>query len=173
MMDFLKSVAPMLATAIAGPLGGVAVKAIGEAIGMESATVDAVRKAVVGQQLTVEQVEAIKRAENDFALQMARLGFENTQALEQLAANDRANARQREISTGDWVPKVLAMFVTLGFFGVLLVLVFHGKPHEGGDALLVMLGSLGTAWTAIISYYYGSSSGSAAKTAMLAGRSNG
>lgn len=165
-MDWLRSVAPTLATALLGPLGGVAVQAIGSALGMSDATKEKVEKALSQGQMTGEQLAALKQADLDFAKRMKELDID----LERVHAGDRANARDMQKATGSRVPATLAILVTLGFFGVLGYMLIAGKPPSGGDALLVMLGSLGTAWTAIVTYYFGSSAGSASKDALLAKR---
>lgn len=66
------------------------------------------------------------------------------------------------------IKAVLAVLITVGFFGTLASLIAYGKPAAGGDALLVMLGALGAAFTGVVSYFFGSSSGSAAKTELMA-----
>lgn len=62
---------------------------------------------------------------------------------------------------------VLTVITTVGFFGILAWLITHGLPETGRDVVLVMIGTLGTAWTACVSYWVGSSSGSALKTEAL------
>jgi hypothetical protein len=64
------------------------------------------------------------------------------------------------------MPPILAGAVTVGFFGI-MVMMFIGQVDSNNPAILMMLGSLGTAWTGIIAYYFGSSAGSQAKTEML------
>ena len=43
----------------------------------------------------------------------------------------------------------------------------YGVPKNGNEALLLMLGALQTAFTGVIAYYFGSSSGSKAKDELI------
>lgn len=68
----------------------------------------------------------------------------------------------------DWnVPRFLVVTTTLGFFTLIVLLYFKAFPAESKDILNVMLGVVGSAWTGIVGYYFGSSQGSARKTDML------
>lgn len=168
-MDFksiIGAVAPWIATAMGTPLAGMAVEAAAGALGLSEKTVDAVKTAISGA--TPEQMLALKNADAEFALKMQALGFEHVEALEKLAIEDRASARQREMTVKDLTPSVLGYIVTIGFFGLLGYLATHDVPNTSERILDVMIGSLGTAWIGIINYYYGSSSGSSRKTELLA-----
>jgi membrane-bound ClpP family serine protease len=155
----LGQLAPTIATALGGPLAGVAVKTLSNALfGHEDATEDQISDAMASA--TPDQLAAIKKIDADFKVQMKSLDID----LERISAGDRDSARQMQRETKDWVPKVLAIVITLGFFGILIWMLLKGMPQTGTEALLMMLGALGTAWTGVINFYYGSSAGSKAKT---------
>lgn len=162
------TVAPALVGALGGPVAGPALAVLARTLlGREDATQAEVQLAV--ERMTPEQASALAQADLAFRVEQLRAGVD----LERIESADRADARQREIATSDWTPRVLAYLVTFGFFGVLGGLIAYGKPDTGGDALLILLGSLGTAWTGIVAYYFGSSAGSARKTAMLDAQGRG
>ena len=173
MNDFLKSIVPMLGTAVStvNPLAGLAINTIGKALGIETNDRKDIEKALQNSTITQEQLLALKKAEQDFTIKMQELGYNSVKDLEAIAAGDRDSARKREIAIHDLTPAVLAYVITVGFFGVLGYMLSFGIPETHGDALLVMLGSLGTAWAGCISYYFGSSSGSAKKDNTIAGLS--
>lgn len=161
----LGTVAPALATAAGGPLAGAAVKAIAsKVLGKPEATQDEVEAAVVGADS--ETLLKLRELDQQFAKDIRAAGIR----LEEIEAEDRANARAREISVRDRTPAALALLITGGFFGTLGWMLVNGKPATGGDALLVMLGALGGAWASVCSYYFGSSAGSKLKTEALAKR---
>lgn len=68
----------------------------------------------------------------------------------------------------DNLPVYLAIGTACGFISLLWIMAFHDVPSTSHDILMASTGTLGTAFVSIISYYFGSSSGSAAKTAIMA-----
>ncbi len=163
--QILGTVAPVLATATGGPLAGVATKAIAaKLLGKPEAKAEEVEAAVLGA--SPDTLLKLRELDQQFEKDLQAAGIK----LEEIAAEDRASARAREIAIKDHTPALLAMLITLGFFGTLGWMLIHGKPETGGDALLVMLGALGGAWASVCSYYFGSSAGSKLKTEALAKR---
>ena len=168
-MDILKtfgpligSVAPTIATALGGPVAGMAVKAISGALfGHDSATEEEIRTVLANP--TGDQLAALKKIDADFAVQMKSLDID----LERIAAGDRDSARDMQKETKDWIPRALAVSVTVGFFAILLYMLVYGLPTTGNEALLLLLGALQTAWGGIIAFYFGSSSGSQKKDQMI------
>jgi ABC-type iron transport system FetAB permease component len=158
-MDWLRQIAPTIATAMGGPLAGMAVSVISKAIGVDP---DKVGDMISNNKLTAEQIAQVKIAEIELQKQAQELGLN----FEKLEVEDRKSARDMQAATRSMMPPILAGSVTVGFFGI-MGMMFHGAVDSSNPAILMMLGSLGTAWTGIISYYFGSSAGSQAKTDLL------
>jgi tape measure domain-containing protein len=159
MMEWLKTVAPTIATALGGPLAGMAVSAVAKAIGVSP---DEVQSVISSGKLTAEQVASIQLAELELKKQAQSMNLD----FAKLIAEDKQSARDMQIATKSWIPALLAVFVTIGFFGILLGLMT--EHFKTSDALMLMLGSLATAWTGVMAFYFGSSASSQAKTELLA-----
>ena len=158
-MDWLKQIAPTIATALGGPLAGMAVSAISKAVGVEP---DQVQDMISNNKLSAEQIAQVKLAEIELQKQAQELGLN----FAKLEVEDRKSAREMQATTRSLMPPILAGAVTVGFFAI-MTLMFFNKVDSNNPAILMMLGSLGTAWTGIIAYYFGSSAGSQAKTDLL------
>ena len=163
MNEFLMSIAPTLASALLGPLGGIAVAGLGKIFGIDGATQKDITKVIEQGKMTPEQLADINKLELEFKQHELDLGFK----YKELEFKDDDSARQMQMAVKSNIPATLAVAVTLGFFGILGLMIFD-KSLVPSEPLLVMLGSLGTAWTMIIGFYFGSSHGSQAKDALLA-----
>jgi hypothetical protein len=170
-MNFLKKLAPFLSAglSLAGPYGAIANKILSPILGLQPNAGSEDYSAALAK-ATPEQIAAIKNAENEFQLQMKQLEIQSVDELEKMASEDRASARQMQVQTKSWIPGALAITITLGFFALLTGMMFGKLKASDNQALLLMLGSLSTAFGAIVMYYFGSSAGSDRKTELLAGK---
>jgi len=161
--NLLRSIAPLLGSAVAGPLGGVVATMLAGKLGIEEKTVDSVAKALTSGSITPEQVTQIKLAELEFQKFLKT----NEIDLEKVHAADRDSARDLLKATGSYVPAALTFLITAGFFGVLTLLFFKPEVKEAAP-LMIMLGSLGTAWTGACAFWFGTTKNSQEKTNLLA-----
>jgi len=152
-MNWIKSILPTIGTLLGGPLGGAAVEAAAKALGMSDATADKVQRALTSGNLTAEQMAALQAADLNLKTRMAELGID----AERLAQEDRASARKMQTATGSWVPPVLACVVTAGFFGILFGLLTGDLKLWESTTLSLLIGSLSTAFSAVLAFYYGAS----------------
>ncbi len=157
-MDWLKTIAPTIATALGGPLAGLAIEAVSKAVGIDPKDV---QSTISEGKLSADQIMLLKQAEVQMAARAQEMGLD----FAKLGNEDRKSAREMQAETRSYIPAILAVTVTVGFFGILIGMMT--ETFKTSDALMLMLGSLGTAWTGIIAFYFGSSAGSQAKDDLL------
>ena len=163
----VKAVAPMIGTAIGGPFGGLAAKAVTAALGISgSSTDDQIEEAV--KNASPDQLIALKTADNDFKTRMRELGIKESA----LHAQDRDSARKREIALGgDTTLKVMAVCTVLGFFLFIGFLLVKGTPAGMDKTLLGMIiGYVVGIVQQVYNYFFGSSKGSKDKTILSGGK---
>ncbi|MGH7868787.1 MAG: hypothetical protein ACREP9_14430, partial [Candidatus Dormibacteraceae bacterium] len=119
--------------------------------------------------ISPEQKAQMQQAAQQLELQRDQLVAGRDQALAEINEKNIESARSMQVSVRSSIPPLLGLLVTLGFFGLLYWMAMREIPAANKDVLNIMLGSLGTAWVAVIGYYFGSSSGSDRKTELLAG----
>ena len=166
MSDWLKQLAklaPTAATLLGGPFAGMAVAAIGDALGISEPTQAKIENAFKSGQLNGDQLVAVKLAEQQLTLKLEELGVKR----EEIAALDRDSAREMQKSTRSKMPATLTLIVTIGFFGTLAALFAMPELKESAP-LMIMLGQLSAAWAACIAFYVGTTAGSKDKTELLA-----
>jgi hypothetical protein len=149
----LKNVAPGLATVVAGPLGGMAVRAIAEKLGVQD-TVEAVTQAI--------------QADPDAAQKLAEIDLRQFE----LEVKDRDGARGMQIvalEQSDWFAKNFLYLFTSAwsiFAMAYFSFVTFGTVAESGirmaDTILGVI--IGTVLTGFFNFYFGSSKSSKDKT---------
>ena len=164
----LATVAPALATALGGPLAGVAVGMATKALGLPEATATALQNAVMGG--GPEMLLKLKEADQNFTLEMERVGVD----LERIHAGDRVSAR--DMAKNNMFPQIVLSIVFIGgYFGAMFAL--HGVLFESSEInpqVIALFGALIGVFTrelsGIMQFWFGSSSGSKEKSKQMGGK---
>lgn len=161
-LNVVEKLAPTLASVLGGPLAGAGVSALEGVFGLtpspsatEGDRTSALAAAISGA--TPEQLVAMQKADQDYAVQMATLGFKDKEDIAALQVKDVQGARDMQVANKSYIVPSLAILVTVGFFGLLAAMMFSVVPAANKDILNIMVGTLGTAWVTIMSFYYGAS----------------
>ena len=168
-MDWLatiKSIAPTVASALFGPFGGVAVAAVGEVLGLTDATKDKINDVIARGQMTPEQAGKLRELELKYQADEKERGFKYAE----LSFKDRDSARQANVAGGTqkmlFSLSVLLLIATLGCE---MAVLFADVPPKA-DPLVVgrVLGLMDAVAMLVLSYWYGTTNGSAVKSELLA-----
>lgn len=166
----LKGALPWIGAAITGGPVGVAamgLKTLNDKLGTKAKNAQEAEAAFIAA--TPDQRLALKQEEDNFAKEMATLGFQHAEDMEKIAAADRDSARNREIKTGDsWTPRLIAAGFVIGWFAIQWFLLTHILDKEMVPIIMRTLGTLDMAIGLILGYYFGSSAGSRAKDDTIA-----
>ena len=155
--DILETLAPTVATAVAGPLGGAAVSAIGSILGISQPTQKSIESAFQSGQMTPEQVAGIKQLELQYQNDEKERNFKYAE----LVYKDVDSARQLGIATKSQTPTILS-YIVLGAGGALLFSVVYG--YAKADSVIVgsIIGYAVGEMKQVLTYWFGSSQGSVA-----------
>lgn len=165
MNDWIKTIAPLIGTALVGPLGGAAASFIADKMGVNEKTVEAVSKVLNDGKLTPDQIVQVKQAEIEFQ----KFLESNKIKLEEIAQQDRKSARDMLIATRAKTPAILTWIIVLAVLGLEGFLLVNGTP-DNIDPLVMgrIMGTLDMALGLVLAYWFGTTSGSTAKTELLA-----
>ena len=154
LLGILKGIAPTLATAVAGPMGGAVVTSLANKFGV-SDSVDAVAKAIAGDPKAAEKLAELE-------LEMAKIDASNT------ADARKMNSEIQNSATASWLAKNIAYVIDVAIIAGALTMTFVvfiiGVPEQNKSMAFTALGSLWTLTGTVVNFHRGSSAGSKAKT---------
>jgi hypothetical protein len=154
LFGLLKGVAPALATAVAGPMGGAVVTSLASKFGVAD-SVDAVAKAIAGDPQAAQKLAEVE-------LEMAKIDAANT------ADARKMNSDIQNSATASWLAKNIAYVIDVAIIAGALTMTFVvfiiGVPEQNKSMAFTALGSLWTLTGTVVNFHRGSSAGSKAKT---------
>lgn len=158
--SILKTVAPILGTAIGGPFGGMASKFLIDALGGDENTTEDQMQEMI-EKANPETLLKLKTIDADFKLKMRELGIKE----KDLDSKDRADARAMGIKT-TLMPQMIISTIFVLAFAVILYTVFTESiemTETQKTMTTYLLGILSAGMIQVMNFWFGSSSGSKEK----------
>jgi hypothetical protein len=146
--NIVGALAPTLGAAIGGPLGSQAGQILSSVLGVPNHP-KSIENAV--QNITAEQMLALKKAEKEFEVQMKELEVD----VFRLETEDIQDAREK--FENDWTPKILGISCAVGFFSYIAIITLYPQPEANDDVTMIVIGAITGIFTSVISFYFGSS----------------
>lgn len=148
----IENVAPTIATAIGGPVAGMAVKALSTALlGHGDGSEDDIKAALATA--TPDQIAAIRKVDADFKVQMKQLDID----LVKISADDRDSARQMAVGTHSWTPSIMSYVIVVCWAVIQYFLFTHIIDASMRELIARVLGTLDGALMLVLSFWFGSS----------------
>ena len=160
LLNILKGVAPVLATAVAGPAGGAAVGWIAEKLGISDDTVEGVTAALTGNpDLTLK----LKELDLEYAKMDAQDRDSARKAYAAVATSEHSTKLDKAVVPILALGTVALAFLFIGF------LIFIDVAPDQQQMIIFALGFITSSAGQVLSFYFGSSQGSKDKTKELEG----
>lgn len=160
--DWLLKLAPTVATALGGPLAGLATSALANALGVPPEKVNDIMQS---GQLSGENIAAIKVAELELKQKESDNGFK----FAELDVRDRESARQMQIANKSLTPEILSWMIVASTIGLEGYVLIFGLPPGAPDLVIGrILGTLDTAFMVVVSFWLGSTISAKLKDATIA-----
>lgn len=162
MGNLIQTIAPTIATALGGPLAGLATKTLSEAVfGHADAGEGEISLALASASPDV--IMKVKESDQNFKVKMHELDID----LERIKGEDRKSARDMLIGTGSMTPAVLSYSIVIAW-GIIQYFLFTTVIEQSMRELVArMFGTLDSALMLVLGFWFGSSSGSHAKDQII------
>lgn len=164
--DFVRKVAPTVATALGGPLAGGVVTGLSQIfLGTADGTVSDIAAVAANGQLTGEQITELKKLELTLKAEESERGFRYADLefrTEQLFLADVQSAREREIAVKDNMPQIIT---AVAFAVYVMEFIFFASGNMPSDEFTKALitrafGTVDGILLGCVAYFIGSSRGS-------------
>lgn len=167
--DFVATVAPTVASALLGPLGGVAVTGLGKCLGLDSPTVESITKVIESGRVSQDQLAEIRKLEMEYQDHDNERQFK----YRDLEFRDRDSARRYNTEGGiQYLMFCLSLVLLVACLGMEGWVLFKGYPNEIPEIIVGRVLGLADAVTMLVlSYHYGTTQGSQQKSQLLAASS--